>query len=867
PLRRFGADEVRELLEGHVGGVTQDVVDRVLATTEGNALFVEEVARALASGDSDATLPTGVRDAIGQRLAKLATNAHHILAAGTVLGREIDVTLLAELLTTTPEEIRTSLEEAETAGVVVRLGPDTFSFSHVIVRDVLYRELSPRRRAELHASVADVLAAGNAPERAASEIATHLLEAIDAVGPARAFRASLDAATRAAAAFAFEDAIAILDKALAVIGVPRIDAHLRAEALVVTGEARMRVGNTESGRSACTEAAAIARALGDSKLLAAAALACGAEITIAQIDRTLLTLLHDALAALPEDEVSLRARVLARLAGAEQPAIDPSGPMTRAREAIALARRSGDRFTLRMALQFGGSALVDYADPGERAPLAAEMRDLAIEAGDTPSVFRANLRLFFDHLELGDRSAATADALEIARIAETLGWSRLRTSATMTRACLAAFRGSFGEALELLDLARSPTPAQRETDILFRIGVAFLQDHVEQVEPMTSELRDMWTSAPRQLSEWIEQMVAGARARLGDLDGARTAIRSIARSAACFYVEPPGIQFAAELVAMLDDAEWAAELHPHAVRFASRFASWGQQGMIVFYPFSASVGLLETTLGRFDAAFASFEDAERRATEAGANAALAWTLYWHASARSKGGQTEYARELARRARIVCTGLGFDRLALRIDALLEAASAPSNERPPAPSSRKPGIDLAFALRLDGEVWTVLTPGRELRLKDSRGMRMLARLVSDPGRDVHVMLLAAEGADPGDLGSAGEVLDMAAVNSYRERLDDLRDGIAEAERFGDPSRADKLREELDFLVRELAAGVGLGGRRRTAASAAERARVNVQRRIKDAIRRIGEHDAELGEYLGWTVRTGTFCSFRPSGTRRS
>jgi hypothetical protein len=43
--------------------------------------------------------------------------------------------------------------------------------------------------------------------------------------------------------------------------------------------------------------------------------------------------------------------------------------------------------------------------------------------------------------------------------------------------------------------------------------------------------------------------------------------------------------------------------------------------------------------------------------------------------------------------------------------------------------------------------------------------------------------------------------------------------------------------------------------------ERARTNVQRRLKDAIRRIAEHDASLGRYLHATVRTGTYCVYRP------
>lgn len=142
-----------------------------------------------------------------------------------------------------------------------------------------------------------------------------------------------------------------------------------------------------------------------------------------------------------------------------------------------------------------------------------------------------------------------------------------------------------------------------------------------------------------------------------------------------------------------------------------------------------------------------------------------------------------------------------------------------------------------------------------------MRMLARLVSEPGREIHALLLAAENGGSPDLGTAGFVIDRTAIDAYRQRVESLRDAIEQADAFGDHSRADKAREELDFVVRELAAGVGLGGRKRIAGSVAERARVNVQRRVKDAVKRIAEQDAELGEYLGWTIRTGTFCSYRP------
>ena len=68
-------------------------------------------------------------------------------------------------------------------------------------------------------------------------------------------------------------------------------------------------------------------------------------------------------------------------------------------------------------------------------------------------------------------------------------------------------------------------------------------------------------------------------------------------------------------------------------------------------------------------------------------------------------------------------------------------------------------------------------------------------------------------------------------------------------------------MDFLVRELAGAVDLGGRDRRAASSAERARVSVTKAIRATVRRIGEHDPNLGRELEATVRTGTFCVYQP------
>jgi hypothetical protein len=149
-----------------------------------------------------------------------------------------------------------------------------------------------------------------------------------------------------------------------------------------------------------------------------------------------------------------------------------------------------------------------------------------------------------------------------------------------------------------------------------------------------------------------------------------------------------------------------------------------------------------------------------------------------------------------------------------------------------------------------------------------VQMLAELVANPGREFHVLVLSAAGVGAGgdaaeviDRGDAGELLDAEAIAEYRGRVEELDEEIAEAEAWGDAARAARARDEREAIGRELAQGVGLGGRARRAGGAAERARTNVQRRLRGAIKKIGESIPTAGAYLDRTIRTGTYCSYQP------
>jgi hypothetical protein len=214
------------------------------------------------------------------------------------------------------------------------------------------------------------------------------------------------------------------------------------------------------------------------------------------------------------------------------------------------------------------------------------------------------------------------------------------------------------------------------------------------------------------------------------------------------------------------------------------------------------------------------------------------------------------------------------------AVLDRIEAAQTAHPGARVEAHDGLDELPAadlnvFRREGDYWSLVFAGRTVRVRDLKGMRYLARLLAEPGREILALdLVAAEtggdgriesgraaGLSHAGLGDAGELLDARAKDAYRRRLAEIEDDIEEARALGDTERAAQADAERGFLVRELSRAVGLGGRDRRASSASERARVGVTRAVRQAIARIGEHHPELGEHLNRAIRTGTYCAYLP------
>ena len=179
---------------------------------------------------------------------------------------------------------------------------------------------------------------------------------------------------------------------------------------------------------------------------------------------------------------------------------------------------------------------------------------------------------------------------------------------------------------------------------------------------------------------------------------------------------------------------------------------------------------------------------------------------------------------------------------------------------------------------GETWGLASGGTTIFLVETVGLRYLATLLAEPGREFHCLDLAAlqaGGADPSSAPtevadhlsmSSGEgfaALDETAKAAYRRRLADLEAEREEAEGFGDTERAARAAEEREAIVAELARAVGLGGRDRQEGSQAERARQSVTRAIRRAVAKLRDEAPALADRLSLGLRTGMYCSYQPDG----
>lgn len=678
--------------------VADDLVDEVHRRTEGNPLFVGEMARLLlqegllAGGKvlPPQRIPEGIREVIGRRLNRLSERTNQVLACASIFGRRFEAHLLAPVLDDIDEDgCALALEEALAARILEALPePGRYRFGHALFRETLYEEIPPPRRSRLHLRVARTLEARAADSpRLAAALAYQYGAALPGGDALRAVDWARRAADHASALLAHEEAARYLRLALQGMEVGGgFEPGLRCALLNALGEALNRAGEYLQARQAFQQAAQLAREEGRAAELARAALGFEVATWCPGLPGVpAARMLRDALDAAPTSDLATTARLLSALARALIYSGEETQAMQVHEQALAAARRCGDARILASTLVATLSARWQHERRAQRLAAADEARRLALAAGDRALAVDASAWALFDLFELGDLRAWRAGIEEYERNAEELREPFPLYVGACSRTMHALLEGRFTEAERLARAALAVGARMPGLDAAGVYGVQMFTLRREQGRLAEVAPAVQWFVASGGAANAWRPGLALIHAELGQLDDARREFEALAGDGFAMLardgVWAASTAYLAEVCAVLGDAARAcglyALLRPYAgcnLLAGTSIACVGAADLLL--------ARLAATQRHWDAAQRHFEAALAFNAQQGARPGLAHTRLHYAAmllARNRSGDRAQAATLLPLAIADASDLGMAALQQRAAALQVQAGAAAAPR--------------------------------------------------------------------------------------------------------------------------------------------------------------------------------------------
>jgi hypothetical protein len=900
-LGPLGPAESRTLCESVWGErLPETVVEPLLARAKGNPLFLIELARSCGATGSDwdgaqllpsapSTLPARILDVLDRRLAGLPAHTLRALEVASAIGRDFGAGEVARVTGEAPSVVLDALSDAIQRRLLVEMedGPGRYRFSHALVRDRLYERQCAQERSRVHRKIATALEAFHAgdPEGHLSEIADHYARAALDGGHEQALEWVVRAADDALKRHACEEAARRFLQALALweLG-PMQDEALRCSLLIGLGAASLDSGASSEATERMGQAVAIALRLcesGDARapdLLARAVLEHFRGLAVhGKYDKALVDLLTESHARVGRKS-PFRVQLTARLAIAHYWSDKYEKCERLSGEAVRLARRVGDDDALCHALHARHYVMLGRTALTEQLTVADELIRLAERRRNVELALAGRLWRIIDRVGLDQLAEARADFMEYRDRAEALRIPVFCANALVLSATFATLEGRLAEGETLAMSAFETGRRANSGNAEHYLGIQLM---------MLARLTGREANLIDQMRTFIERLpaipawraaLAAACARSGRAAEARRELETLAVDGFSGVRRDANFLVAATLLAdtciQLRDRALGRVLYRLMLPFSgcgvviAHVA--GYLGVVPQY-----LGGLAALSGDLNTADRWFADAIARYEASGAKPFVAETLVARAAAWVEARSRIPAERLASVQRMlesaaaIAADVGMPVCMERANALLAAlASDPSTP------GREPrgDEDHSYVLRQEGDYWVVGASPGSVRLRDSKGLRYLAELLRAPGRDIHVLDLLTADAASGPRGpaekrveidgvDAAPLLDARARAAYRDRVAELRADLELAEAENDTGRSAAIRGEIERIGDALARTLGLGGRDRRMASAAERARINITRSIHAVLDKLAATEPRLARHLRASVTTGRFCRYDP------
>ncbi len=893
-LDPFTYDEAQQLLAALGRPTSATTVHRLMTLTAGNPFLLSDLLRREISSDfaGHAGPSLGGKLFLDARLDGIPLETQSLLTTLAILGREVPLERLQGHFAGKTILLRQTLDAAVADRLLVTLPGITlrYSFSNDLLREAMLARIPRAEQERLHLQAAQQLGSEDeepAPGASSIEIARHLREALPI---SETMQLERWARRAGAAAQASGDPIEAADWFQTAIDCHGEQASAcPTDLLLDFARARTDAGDRGQGMAICATLIERARAAGDFNLLAQAALAM---VPSHSLDGSVrwgdMDLLAEALGAIDGANTKLSSSLRARTSTLLSFSSDSRRCRALANAAVAEARRLGDLVHLRSVLPALRLALWGPDDVPAQERLSAEMIELASAAPRSAAlVNQARIWKAADALGAGSQAdyASNLQAWQTEAGAglhpTRLGALRLAEGTRdimMARLDTADARLTATE-FELEGILDGNTTIREQSFLVQRLGI--LREWQRTVERET-EVAVMAGRVP--VTSLWRPIHALLHLDEGRLDEAREGLALV--HATGFAGRPRNgtwlgtLAAWAEVAAALGAYAAAAELHdllaPHARQHVVAISGADCWGSVHRF-----LGLLENTLGRPQDARASFEKALVADMGSGNLLRAAHDRVLLAQALRQEGSPAQERR-AERMLLECTEFGrvhtLPRL-IGLIALAEAARGPTAAArltPIAADSPARSEERTVSLRRTGATWQIAFRGQGGVVRDSRGMSQILRLLQTSGvshlaLDLFRQTMPTTGTGQGSRAREGlgedsspsfdPMLDDRARANLRQRIRDLGADLAACEESADLGRTEALRTEREILVGQLARSLGLGGRTRGMASADERARVNVTRTIRSALRDIAVVSPVLGVHLQRQITTGRLCCYDP------